>query len=76
VDRYAEMIYGIQKDQGAPEKMAPGPTLDAIKEDMRKVAGPVEDIQKRRAWRDRRLAALAKLKVDMQAQEDSVEAHE
>jgi hypothetical protein len=61
----------VQKEQGAsaPEKMAPGPTYDAIKKDMRKVVGPVEDLQKRRAWRDRRLAALARLKNDMQAQE-------
>ena len=65
MDRYADMIFGIQESQGAPEKMAPGPTLETIKKDMEKVAGPLEKLQERRQWRDIRLAALAKLKADL-----------
>nr|KAG5695512.1 hypothetical protein BaRGS_008015 [Batillaria attramentaria] len=64
-DRYADMIFGIQQDQqGPPEKME-GPVLDRIQKEMEAVAGPVSDLQKRRQWRDRRLAKLAKLKAEM-----------
>ncbi|XP_070189700.1 lambda-crystallin-like isoform X2 [Littorina saxatilis] len=67
VERYADMIFDIQKHQESAEKMALGPTLDAIKTDMEAVAGPISDLQTRRQWRDNRLAALAKLKVEMAA---------
>ncbi|KAK7481590.1 hypothetical protein BaRGS_00027106, partial [Batillaria attramentaria] len=64
-DRYADMIFGIQQDQqGPPEKME-GPVLDWIQKEMEAVAGPVSDLQKRRQWRDHRLAKLAKLKAEM-----------
>lgn len=65
-DRYADMILGIQQDQqGGPERME-GAVLDQIQQEMEQVAGPVDDLQKRRQWRDRRLSALAKIKADME----------
>ena len=70
LERYADMIFDIQKNQGPPEKMTAGPTLEAIKKDMETAAGPLADIQKRRLWRDKRLAALSKLKADMAASEE------
>ena len=73
VERYADVIFDVQKDQGPPEKMAPGPTLESIKKDMETVAGPVADLPKRRLWRDKRLAALSKLKADMAASEEKEE---
>ncbi|RUS78411.1 hypothetical protein EGW08_013825 [Elysia chlorotica] len=63
-EAYSDMIFNIQQDFGPPERME-GPTLEYINESMRKLAGPEEDIQERRRWRDRRLTALAKLKKDM-----------
>ena len=73
VERYADMIFDLQNNQGPPEKMAPGPTLEAIKKDMEAVAGPVADLPKRRQWRDKRLAALSKLKADMAASDEKEE---
>ncbi|XP_076445578.1 lambda-crystallin-like [Babylonia areolata] len=70
LERYADMIFGVQQALGAPEKMTPGQTLEAIKRDMEAVAGPVPQLQARRRWRDARLAALAKLKVDLDAATD------
>ncbi|GFO42714.1 lambda-crystallin-like protein [Plakobranchus ocellatus] len=61
---YSDMILGIQQDLGPPERME-GPTLEAVNEAMRKLAGPEETIPARRQWRDRRLTALAKLKKEM-----------
>ncbi|BFZ09599.1 hypothetical protein BsWGS_12638 [Bradybaena similaris] len=63
-ERYADMIYNIQKTFGPPERME-GPTLQAIHTSMERLAGPVENIQQRRQWRDQRLIALAKLKRDL-----------
>ncbi|XP_005109678.1 lambda-crystallin homolog isoform X2 [Aplysia californica] len=67
-DRYADMIYGIQKDFLPPEKIG-GETLDVIQRGMENVAGPVENLEQRRQWRDRRLVALAKLKAGMNKEE-------
>lgn len=63
-DRYADTFLAIQQDMGPPEKME-GPVLDLIQKDLEAIAGPLADIDKRRQWRNRRLAALAKLKKDL-----------
>ncbi|KAL8570554.1 hypothetical protein ACOMHN_008911 [Nucella lapillus] len=70
LERYADMIFDIQKDQGGAEKMAVGPTLDAITRDMEVLAGPPAQLQTRRHWRNTRLAALAKLKADLATADD------
>jgi len=67
-DRYADMIYGIQQDFKPPEKMG-GETLDVIQHGMENVAGPLEHLEQRRQWRDRRLVALAKLKASLDKEE-------
>ncbi|KAK7503170.1 hypothetical protein BaRGS_00005435 [Batillaria attramentaria] len=64
-DRYADTMFGIQQDQQSPPEKMEGPVLDRIQKEMEAVAGPVSDLQKRRQWRDRRLAKLAKLKAEM-----------
>ncbi|XP_064613854.1 lambda-crystallin-like [Liolophura sinensis] len=62
-ERYGEMFLRIQKSFGEPIPMS-GSSLDRIHNELNKVT-PVENISSRRQWRDRRLAALAKLKSDM-----------
>ncbi|CAG5119031.1 unnamed protein product [Candidula unifasciata] len=69
-ERYADMILDIQKSFGPPERIE-GPTLQAIHASMERLAGPVQDIQKRRQWRDKRLIALAKLKRDLDAEDQA-----
>nr|KAG5711098.1 hypothetical protein BaRGS_004742 [Batillaria attramentaria] len=64
-DRYGDVILGVQQDQQSPPEKMEGPVLDRIHKEMEAVAGPVSDLQKRRQWRDRRLAKLAKLKAEM-----------
>uniref|UniRef100_A0A0B6YTV8 3-hydroxyacyl-CoA dehydrogenase NAD binding domain-containing protein n=1 Tax=Arion vulgaris TaxID=1028688 RepID=A0A0B6YTV8_9EUPU len=64
-ERYSDMILGIQNTFGPPVRME-GPTLQTIHSAMEELAGPVEDIQARRKWRDTRLISLAKLKRDFE----------
>ncbi|KAL3882163.1 hypothetical protein ACJMK2_028531 [Sinanodonta woodiana] len=70
-ERYADMIYRIQKSFGEPEKMV-GPTLDKVQEECNKMV-PMEKLQERRQWRDRRLTALAKLIKDMEEEDKQAE---
>jgi len=69
-DRYGETIYNVSADSG------PIPTgwTQTSEADRKEVAAleatmietvPLESLYERRVWRDRRLAALAKLKRDM-----------
>merc|ERR1712156_1107668 len=63
-DRYGETIYNVSSDLG------PIPT--GWKQETEKGKAEVaalEDLYKRRVWRDKRLAALAKLKRDMEREE-------
>jgi len=73
-DRYGETIYNVSSDLG------PIPTgwKQETEKDKAEVAAleatmcstvPLEDLYKRRVWRDKRLAALAKLKRDMEREE-------
>jgi len=73
-DRYGETIYNVSSDLG------PIPTgwkqeTPADKEEVARLEAtmcstvPLEDLYKRRVWRDKRLAALAKLKRDMDREE-------
>jgi len=69
-DRYGETIFNVSEDLG------PIPTgwkqeSEADKEEVRALQAamiktvPIEKLNERRVWRDKRLAALAKLKRDM-----------
>jgi len=73
-DRYGQTIYDVSSDLG------PIPTgwkqeTEKDKEEVRQLEEmmtkmiPLEDLYTRRVWRDKRLAALAKLKRDMEKQE-------
>jgi len=73
-DRYGETIYNVSEDLG------PIPTgwkqeTDSEKAEVASLAAslessfPLSELGERRLWRDRRLAALSKLKRDMASQE-------
>ncbi|XP_050393223.1 lambda-crystallin [Patella vulgata] len=64
IERYAEMVYRIQKSFGQPLPMG-GETGDKIHKELESYVCPVECLAERRQWRDKRLAALAKLKKEM-----------
>lgn len=62
-ERYAAMIEGIMATFREPDKFS-GAVLDQIQSEMeRKV--PMDTLQARRSWRDKRLAALAQLQQKM-----------
>jgi len=74
VDRYGETIYNVSQDLGD----IPTGWRQDTEEDKKETASlhstmcstiPLEDLNSRRVWRDKRLAALAKLKRDMEQSE-------
>lgn len=67
-ERYADMIEGVMSTFKGHERLE-GPTLDDIQRQL-EVAVPMDSLQSRRSWRDRRLSALAQLKQKMD-QEDT-----
>ncbi|KAK3605180.1 hypothetical protein CHS0354_012986 [Potamilus streckersoni] len=71
-ERYADTFYRVEKTFGEPEKMV-GPTVDKIQNECNKMI-PIEKLQERRQWRDRRLTALAKLIKDMEEEEEDKQA--
>jgi len=62
-DRYGDMIYRISSTMGPVEKFE-GETLEKLTEAMDS-AVPLDTLEERRRWRDKRLCALAKLKKEM-----------
>ena len=62
-DRYGDMIYKITSDFGPAPKWE-GPTAEKIAREMNERL-PVDTLPERRRWRDARLAALAKLKKEL-----------
>lgn len=62
-ERYGEMIYDIVSSFG-PHPHLGGATADHIVSDLEQKV-PVDQLVQRRQWRDTRLAALAKLKKDL-----------
>ncbi|XP_033759109.1 lambda-crystallin homolog [Pecten maximus] len=57
-ERYGDTLYELQQDFGPPIKLEGAP-LDTIEEDIGKRI-PLDQIQKKRDWRDKRLAELDK----------------
>lgn len=57
---YGDALYELQKQSGPPIKME-GEPLDKIQEELEKLI-PLDEIEKRRDWRDSKLAELYKLK--------------
>lgn len=62
-DRYATMIEGIMATFREPDSFS-GPVLDQIQSEMEQMV-PMDSLQARRNWRDKRLAALAQLQKRM-----------
>lgn len=60
VDRYQNTINNITGLMGAPPKMG-GPLVDTIAEQLEEMC-PLEDLEKRRAWRDACLTQLSQMK--------------
>jgi len=65
-ERYGETIWNVSQTYGAiPEWRQPqGPQASNICEQLEQMT-PLEDLEKRRKWRDERLTALAVLKQNM-----------
>ena len=62
-DRYGEGIYNVAKSFGPVEKLQGAPAK-TMAETMDKLV-PLDKLDERRQWRDKRLSALAKMKKDM-----------
>ena len=58
-DRYANMIDGVMATFREPEQFA-GPVLDIVQKQMEQKI-PLDKLDERRAWRDKRLASLAQM---------------
>merc|ERR1712042_29614 len=73
-DRYGQTIFDVSSDLGPiptgwkQETEEDKEEVKQLEEMMTKLI-PLEDLYARRVWRDKRLAALAKLKRDMEKQE-------
>ena len=62
-DRYGDIIYRVQQSFGPPEKME-GEMVQKIQDELvQKV--PLDTLDERRRWRERRMAALNKLKAEL-----------
>jgi len=74
VDRYGETIFNVSSDLGPiptgwkQETEADKAEVASLEATMMKEI-PAEELYKRRVWRDKRLAALSKLKRDMDREE-------
>lgn len=74
VDRYGETIYAVSQDLGPvptgwkQDSAADKAEVAAVEASLSSTIPP-EELYKRRVWRDKRLAALAKLKRDMDKEE-------
>ncbi|XP_045195917.1 lambda-crystallin-like [Mercenaria mercenaria] len=67
-ERYATMIEGVMATFREPDKFD-GPVLDQIQSEMEQLV-PMDTLQARRNWRDKRLAALAQLQKRMDNEDE------
>jgi len=63
IERYGDMIYDISTDSG-PVPRLEGPTADTVVKQLEEKV-PIDQLQKRREWRDKSLSALAKIKREI-----------
>lgn len=63
-ERYGDMIHDIVSSFGPHPQIFGGATADHIASDLEQKV-TVDQLVQRRQWRDNRLAALAKLKKDL-----------
>jgi L-gulonate 3-dehydrogenase len=66
-ERYGDMIYGVTQDFG-PNPKWEGASNAKIAQKMEERV-PLDQLAERRRWRDTRLAALAKLKRNMEEEQ-------
>lgn len=62
-ERYSKTIFAVSETMGATPKMI-GPQADEVAKQLEKMC-PLEDLQKRREWRDACLTKLSQLKREM-----------
>ncbi|XP_037081998.1 lambda-crystallin homolog isoform X1 [Pollicipes pollicipes] len=62
-DRYSKTVFSVSETFGPVPRME-GKLAEEVDTQMTRIV-PLEKLQERRAWRDARLAALARLKKDM-----------
>lgn len=62
-ERYGETIFNVSQTLG-PVTRFEGDTLERINRELEEKV-PLDKLQERRAWRNARLASLAKLKKEM-----------
>uniref|UniRef100_A0A336KBN1 CSON004184 protein n=1 Tax=Culicoides sonorensis TaxID=179676 RepID=A0A336KBN1_CULSO len=62
-ERYSKTIYAVSETMGPTPKME-GAQADVVAEQLEKMC-PIEDLQKRREWRDACLTKLSQLKREM-----------
>lgn len=62
-DRYNKTIYDVSMTMGPTPRFV-GPQVNEIARQMEAMV-PIEDLQKRRAWRDMCLTKLSQLKKDV-----------
>ncbi|KAL3837476.1 hypothetical protein ACJMK2_022830 [Sinanodonta woodiana] len=63
-ERYSKDIYTLQESFGPPIALE-GELIDKVQEQMEK-AIPLDKLEERRKWRDDRLSALARLKIQLE----------
>ncbi|KAH3829971.1 hypothetical protein DPMN_103204 [Dreissena polymorpha] len=68
-ERYAAMIEGVMNTL-KPTSTFGGPVLDQIQQEL-EARIPLDDLQKRRQWRDKRLAALSQLNKRLDGEDDA-----
>lgn len=67
-DRFGDMILKVSSEQGPPPHMTSGSaTANLIETELSKRV-PLDTLEERKEWRDRRLAAMSKLFREMDAQ--------
>ncbi|XP_053398063.1 lambda-crystallin-like [Mercenaria mercenaria] len=67
-ERYATIFEGVTATFREPDKFD-GPVLDQIQSEMEQLV-PMDTLQARRNWRDKRLAALAQLQKRMDIEDE------
>lgn len=67
-ERYADMIEGVMATFKPQAEKFRGPVLDQVQRELG-ARVPLDTLQERRQWRDKRLAALAQLVNRIDAEE-------
>ena len=69
MERYTDMIYNTSLNSGDPVTMDTAAPSTSLIQDGLCDFSPLEKLKERRQWRDKRVAALAKLKKQMDSED-------